>query len=108
MFIQAVSLISMACLRFERGGTRSSEIAGPIRRHVRGAIPSERARRELRRRVEFYKKAFGLSVSTEELMRQRGEIAIEFSPSRWTFSFSKARARRSATDELRSRSPPAQ
>jgi HAD superfamily hydrolase (TIGR01509 family) len=28
--------------------------------------------------VEFYKKAFGLSVSTEELMRKRGEIAIEF------------------------------
>src|SRR6478672_9872283 len=28
--------------------------------------------------VEFYKKAFGLSVPTEELMRKRGEIAIEF------------------------------
>jgi beta-phosphoglucomutase-like phosphatase (HAD superfamily) len=28
--------------------------------------------------VEFYKKAFGLSVSTEELMRKRGEIATEF------------------------------
>jgi HAD superfamily hydrolase (TIGR01509 family) len=28
--------------------------------------------------VEFYKKAFGLSVSTEELMRRRGEIATEF------------------------------
>src|ERR687883_675358 len=28
--------------------------------------------------VEFYKKAFGLSVPTEELMRRRGEIAIEF------------------------------
>ena len=28
--------------------------------------------------VEFYKKAFGLSVSTEEMMRRRGEIATEF------------------------------
>src|SRR5881396_208892 len=28
--------------------------------------------------VEFYKKAFGLSVSTEEMMRRRAEIAIEF------------------------------
>jgi len=28
--------------------------------------------------VEFYKKAFGLSVSIEELMRRRGEIATEF------------------------------
>ena len=28
--------------------------------------------------VEFYKKAFGLSVSTEEIMRRRAEIAIEF------------------------------
>jgi len=28
--------------------------------------------------VEFYKKAFALSVSTEELMRRRGEIATEF------------------------------
>ena len=28
--------------------------------------------------VEFYKKAFGLSVPTEELMRRRGEIAEEF------------------------------
>jgi HAD superfamily hydrolase (TIGR01509 family) len=28
--------------------------------------------------VEFYKKAFGLSVPTEELMRRRGEIATEF------------------------------
>jgi HAD superfamily hydrolase (TIGR01509 family) len=28
--------------------------------------------------VEFYKKAFGLSVATEEMMRRRGEIAIEF------------------------------
>src|SRR5262249_61021363 len=27
--------------------------------------------------VEFYKKAFGLSVPTEELMRRRGEIATE-------------------------------
>jgi HAD superfamily hydrolase (TIGR01509 family) len=28
--------------------------------------------------VEFYKKAFGLSVLTKELMRRRGEIAAEF------------------------------
>src|SRR5437867_8787622 len=28
--------------------------------------------------IEFYKKAFGLSVPTEELMRRRGEIAEEF------------------------------
>jgi HAD superfamily hydrolase (TIGR01509 family) len=28
--------------------------------------------------VEFYKKAFGLSVPTEEMMRHRGEIAREF------------------------------
>jgi HAD superfamily hydrolase (TIGR01509 family) len=28
--------------------------------------------------VEFYKKAFGLSMPTEELMRRRGEIAMEF------------------------------
>ncbi len=28
--------------------------------------------------VEFYKKTFGLSVPTEEMMRRRGEIAIDF------------------------------
>jgi len=28
--------------------------------------------------VEFYKKAFGLSVPTQEMMRRRGEIATEF------------------------------
>src|SRR5438874_2258054 len=28
--------------------------------------------------VEFYKNAFALSVPTEELMRRRGEIAVEF------------------------------
>src|SRR5436190_12492742 len=28
--------------------------------------------------VEFYKKAFGLSVCTEEMMRRRAEIATEF------------------------------
>src|SRR6266404_5347956 len=28
--------------------------------------------------VEFYKKAFGLSASVEDLMRRRGEIATEF------------------------------
>jgi HAD superfamily hydrolase (TIGR01509 family) len=28
--------------------------------------------------VEFYKKVFGLSVPTEEMMRRRGEIATEF------------------------------
>src|SRR5256886_8868352 len=28
--------------------------------------------------VEFFKKAFGLSVSTDELIQRRGEIATEF------------------------------
>lgn len=28
--------------------------------------------------IEFYKKAFGLSVSTDEMMRRRGEIATDF------------------------------
>jgi HAD superfamily hydrolase (TIGR01509 family) len=28
--------------------------------------------------VEFYKKAFGLSVATDEMMRRRGEIATQF------------------------------
>src|SRR5438067_9788428 len=28
--------------------------------------------------VEFYKKAFGLTAPTEELMRRRGKIATEF------------------------------
>jgi len=28
--------------------------------------------------IEFYKKAFGLSVPTEEMMRRRGEIATDF------------------------------
>src|SRR6184192_1550651 len=28
--------------------------------------------------VEFYKKAFGLSVGIDEMMRRRGEIATEF------------------------------
>ena len=28
--------------------------------------------------VEFYKKVFGLSAPTEEMMRRRGEIAVEF------------------------------
>lgn len=28
--------------------------------------------------IEFYKKAFGISVPTEEMMRRRGEIATEF------------------------------
>src|SRR6266446_9769970 len=28
--------------------------------------------------IEFYKKAFGLSVPTEEMMRHRGEIASDF------------------------------
>src|SRR5436853_1341310 len=28
--------------------------------------------------IEFYKKAFGLAVSSEEMMRRRGEIAIDF------------------------------
>src|SRR5205809_7218647 len=32
--------------------------------------------------VEFYKKTFGLSVPTDEMMRRRGEIAIDFFASR--------------------------
>src|SRR5581483_11810438 len=28
--------------------------------------------------IEFYKKAFGINASTEEMMRRRGEIATEF------------------------------
>src|SRR6266704_5937669 len=32
--------------------------------------------------VEFYKKVFGLSVPTDEMMRRRGEIATEFFASR--------------------------
>src|SRR3982751_2311064 len=28
--------------------------------------------------VEFYKKKFDLSISTDEMMRRRGEIAVEF------------------------------
>jgi HAD superfamily hydrolase (TIGR01509 family) len=32
--------------------------------------------------VEFYKKAFGLSVPTDEMMRRRGEIAADFFASR--------------------------
>jgi HAD superfamily hydrolase (TIGR01509 family) len=31
-----------------------------------------------RRAVDFYKKAFGLSVSPEEMIRRRGEVATEF------------------------------
>src|SRR5262249_42080100 len=33
--------------------------------------------------VEFYKKAYGLSVPTEEMMRRRGEIATEFFANRF-------------------------
>jgi HAD superfamily hydrolase (TIGR01509 family) len=43
---------------------------GEHHRHVLGV--------SYRLAVEFYKKAFGLSVPTEELMRRRGEIAEEF------------------------------
>ena len=32
------------------------------------------------RAVEFYKKAFTLTASTDEMMRRRGEIATEFLP----------------------------
>jgi HAD superfamily hydrolase (TIGR01509 family) len=41
--------------------------------------------------LEFYKKTFGLSVPTEELMRRRGEIAAEFFADRvGLFSSTKA------------------
>ena len=43
---------------------------GEYHRHVVGV--------NYRLAVEFYKKAFGLSVPTEEMMRRRGEIATEF------------------------------
>jgi len=43
---------------------------GEHHRHVLGV--------SYRLAVEFYKKAFGLSAPTEELMRRRGEIAAEF------------------------------
>jgi HAD superfamily hydrolase (TIGR01509 family) len=43
---------------------------GEYHRHVLGL--------SYRLAVEFYKKAFGLSAPTEELMRRRGEIAAEF------------------------------
>ena len=47
--------------------------------------------------VEFYKKAFGLSVSTDEMMRRRGEIAIDFFANRvGLFPFA-----REALEELR-------
>ena len=47
--------------------------------------------------VEFYKKAFGLSVSTDEMMRRRGEIAIDFFGNRvGLFPFA-----REALEELR-------
>ena len=50
--------------------------------------------------VEFYKKAFGLSASVEELMRRRGEIATEFFANRvGLFPSAKRNAGTIARDE---------
>jgi HAD superfamily hydrolase (TIGR01509 family) len=52
--------------------------------------------------VEFYKKTFGLSVPTEEMMRRRGEIATEFFANRIDlFPFTKQ-----VLQELRRTNPP--
>jgi HAD superfamily hydrolase (TIGR01509 family) len=40
--------------------------------------------------VEFYKKAFGLSAPTEEMMRRRGEIATEFY-AKWVVLFANVK-----------------
>jgi HAD superfamily hydrolase (TIGR01509 family) len=50
--------------------------------------------------VEFYKKAFGLSASVEELMRRRGEIATEFFANRVGL-FPSARATLERLREMR-------
>src|SRR5436190_23192363 len=50
--------------------------------------------------VEFYKKAFGLSVPTEEMMRRRGEIATEFFANRgWPVSLCDRDSARTTANE---------
>ena len=41
--------------------------------------------------VEFYKNAFHISASVEELMRRRGEIATDFSRTVWVCFLSQRR-----------------
>ena len=52
--------------------------------------------------VEFYKKTFGLSVPTEQMMRRRGEIATEFFADRIDLFPST----RQVLEELRQMNPP--
>ena len=52
--------------------------------------------------VEFYKKTFGLSVPTEEMMRRRGEIATEFFANRIDLFPST----KQVLEELRQMNPP--
>src|SRR5438128_7292502 len=52
--------------------------------------------------IEFYKKAFGLSAPTEEMMRRRGEIATEFFANRVGL-FPNAKR---VLEELRQMDPP--
>ena len=52
--------------------------------------------------VEFYKKAFGLSIPTEQMMRRRGEIATEFFANR----IDPFPATRQVLEELRHMNPP--
>ena len=52
--------------------------------------------------VEFYKKAFGLSISTEQMMRRRGEIATEFFANR----IDLFPATKQVLEELRQMNPP--
>ena len=52
--------------------------------------------------VEFYKKAFGLSIPSEQMMRRRGEIATEFFANR----IDPFPATRQVLEELRHMNPP--
>jgi len=52
--------------------------------------------------VEFYKKAFGLSIPSEQMMRRRGEIATEFFANR----IDPFPATRQVLEELRRMNPP--
>ena len=52
--------------------------------------------------VEFYKKAFGLSIPSEQMMRRRGEIATEFYANR----IDPFPATRQVLEELRHMNPP--
>src|SRR5438105_15416384 len=52
--------------------------------------------------VEFYKKTFGLSVPTEQMMRRRGEIATEFFANR----IDVFHGTKHVLEELRQMNPP--